>query len=109
MAKYGVTFRPAVPFIAPRYLQQKTRPESLAKISRSTEAFTQITGTTHVLGIQTGEFNPIAQCISSLDVALWDLEAKRHRMPLHKLLSDSSGLVNIYADSISIWRSKFYK
>jgi L-alanine-DL-glutamate epimerase-like enolase superfamily enzyme len=79
--------------IAPRALGKKFKSPA--------EAFDQISDATHILAIQTGEFGPIAQCISGLDIALWDLVAKRHGIPLHKLLSDTSGLINVYASGIN--------
>jgi D-galactarolactone cycloisomerase len=77
-------------------------PRALGKKFKSpAEAFDQISDATHILAIQTGEFGPIAQCISGLDIALWDLVAKRHNMPLNKLLNDTSGLINVYASGIN--------
>lgn len=65
------------------------------------QVFAQITDATHVLAIQTGEFGPLAQCISGLDIALWDLVARRHNMALYKLLGDSSAVVSVYASGIN--------
>lgn len=41
-----------------------------------------------VLVLQTLEVGPIAQVIAGLDIACWDLVARRAGQPLHKLLSD---------------------
>jgi L-alanine-DL-glutamate epimerase-like enolase superfamily enzyme len=45
------------------------------------EAFDQLTQATAVLAIQSGEPGPIAQGIAGLDLALWDLVARRAGLP----------------------------
>ena len=41
------------------------------------EAFTYLTKSTHTLAIQTAEIGPIAQAISGIDIAIWDILLKR--------------------------------
>ena len=53
------------------------------------------------LAIQAGEFGPIAQCIAGLDVALWDLVAKRVGVPLYRLFSGNSATIKTYASGIN--------
>jgi L-alanine-DL-glutamate epimerase-like enolase superfamily enzyme len=71
------------------------------KFKNPIEAFEQMTDAMHILALQTGEFGPIAQCISGLDIALWDIVAKRHDIPLHRLLGNSSQVINVYASGIN--------
>lgn len=53
------------------------------------------------LGIQSGEPGPIAQSISGVDVALWDLVARRARMPLFRLLGGYQSMISVYASGIN--------
>jgi D-galactarolactone cycloisomerase len=56
----------------------------------------------HVLGLQTAEFGPIAQVLAGMDIALWDLKARRAGLPLRKLLNDeASDTIPVYASGIS--------
>jgi D-galactarolactone cycloisomerase len=64
-------------------------------------AFLALTGQTEVLAIQAAEPGPIAQCIAGLDIALWDLHAKRLGQPLWKLLGGRSPLVTVYASGLN--------
>lgn len=55
----------------------------------------------HVLGLQTAEFGPIAQVLAGIDIALWDLKARRAGVPLRKLLHEgASDLIPVYASGI---------
>ena len=47
-------------------------------------AFNELSARTEVLAIQSAEPGPIAQCIAGLDIALWDLHARRLGQPLRK-------------------------
>ena len=54
-----------------------------------------------LVGIQAGEPGPFAQCIAGIDVALWDMAARRARLPLWRFLGGSgSGRVPAYASGI---------
>lgn len=53
------------------------------------------------LTLQTGEFGPIAQVIGGLDMALWDLAARRAGVPLHALLGGEASHVPAYASGIN--------
>ena len=54
-----------------------------------------------LLGIQAGEPGPFAQSIAGIDIALWDMAARRARMPLWRFLGGSgSGRVPAYASGI---------
>lgn len=53
----------------------------------------------HTLSIQAGEPGPIAQILGGLDVALWDLVARRQGCPFYALFG-GIGTVPVYASSI---------
>ncbi|MDE0368928.1 MAG: mandelate racemase/muconate lactonizing enzyme family protein [bacterium] len=54
-----------------------------------------------LLAIQAGEPGPFAQCIAGIDIALWDMAARRARLPLWRFLGGSgSGRVPAYASGI---------
>lgn len=55
-----------------------------------------------VLVLQTGEFGPIAQAVAGIDIAVWDLVARREGVPLCRALSDRTvGRVPVYATGIN--------
>ena len=56
---------------------------------------------TAVLAIQCGEPGPIAQAIAGVDIALWDLAARRASVPLWKLLGGETDSVGVYASGIN--------
>ena len=43
-----------------------------------------------VLALQTDEPGPLAQAVSCVDIALWDLAARRAGVPVHQLLGDGA-------------------
>ncbi|MDQ3027793.1 MAG: mandelate racemase/muconate lactonizing enzyme family protein [Pseudomonadota bacterium] len=64
-------------------------------------AFERLTRMSAVLAIQAGEPGPIAQCIAGIDMALWDLAARRAGQPLWRLLGGTDPAVNVYASGIN--------
>lgn len=56
---------------------------------------------TAVLAIQSGEPGPIHQCIAGIDVALWDLAARRAGQPLWRMLGGTDARVRVYASGIN--------
>ena len=64
-------------------------------------AFETITAKTHVLSLQSGEAGPFAQSIAGLDIALWDLVARKANMPLWKLMGGDSGSVPTYGSGLN--------
>ena len=64
-------------------------------------AFVELTRQTEVLAIQAAEPGPIAQCIAGIDIALWDLHAKRLGTPLWKLLGGKSPVIAVYASGLN--------
>lgn len=78
--------------VAPILLEQAwERPE---------EAFDLLTRRLEILAIQSGEPGTIAQVIAGVDIALWDLAAKRLEQPLWRLFG-GAGQVMGYASGLS--------
>ena len=50
------------------------------------QAFEQLSRELEVLALQTGEPGPIASAIAGIDIALWDLAARRQALPLYRAL-----------------------
>ena len=50
------------------------------------QAFHQLTAELEVLALQTGEGGPIAAAIAGIDIALWDLAARKADLPLYRAL-----------------------
>ncbi len=65
------------------------------------QAFEILTQGTAVLALQCGEPGPFAQAIAGIDLALWDLHARRHRQPLWRLLGGRTGKIRVYASGIN--------
>lgn len=64
-------------------------------------AFKAITQQTEVLALQAAEPGPIAQCIAGIDMALWDLSARRASLPLWKRLGGVNPVVRVYASGLN--------
>jgi D-galactarolactone cycloisomerase len=54
-----------------------------------------------VLALQCGEPGPFAQAIAGIDLAVWDLYARRQAVPLWKLLGGKSRTIRVYASGIN--------
>ena len=65
------------------------------------QAFAHATRKTEVLALQSGEPGPMAQVISGVDLALWDLCARRAGLPLFRLLGGQQARVPVYASGIN--------
>lgn len=65
------------------------------------QAFEVLSKGTEVLALQCGEPGPFAQAISGIDLALWDLSARRQRLPLWRLLGGQSRRIKVYASGIN--------
>lgn len=65
------------------------------------EAFEWLSAKTAVLAIQSGEPGPMAQTISGIDLALWDLCARRAGQPLWRYLGGKRDRVVVYASGIN--------
>ncbi len=64
-------------------------------------AFDDLTTATSVLAIQAGEYGPLAQAIAGVDIALWDLAARKAAVPLWKLLGGASASIGVYASGLN--------
>lgn len=64
-------------------------------------AFAALGGATAVLALQAGEPGPFAQCLAGIDIAMWDLAARRAGRPLWRLLGGTSAEVRAYASGIN--------
>jgi L-alanine-DL-glutamate epimerase-like enolase superfamily enzyme len=63
--------------------------------------FEHLSAATSVLALQSGEPGPFAQGIAGVDIALWDLFAKRAKTPLWRMLGGTSPGMRVYASGIN--------
>ena len=63
--------------------------------------FEFLTEQTGVLALQSGEPGPFAQAIAGVDLAVWDLQARRTQQPLWRLLGGSTPRVRVYASGLN--------
>ncbi len=64
-------------------------------------AFTLLTECTSVLALQSGEPGPFAAAIAGVDIALWDLTARRAGQPLFRLLGGTNPAIPVYASGLN--------
>ena len=69
--------------------------------ARPSDIFRHLTRRLRILAIQTGEPGPLAQCAAALDIALWDLAARRRELPLWRWLGGKVASVPAYASGIN--------
>ena len=85
-----------------RLINEVLAPNTInVEASEPSEIFGKQTKDTSVLALQSGEAGPFAQSIAGIDLALWDLYAKRNNAPLWKLLGGSRGTIKAYASGIN--------
>ena len=65
------------------------------------QAFEQLGARTAVLAIQAGEPGPLAQAIAGVDIALWDLVARKLNQPLWRLLGGTTARIPVYASGLN--------
>ena len=66
------------------------------------QAFEQLTREMEVLALQTGEQGPIAAAIAGIDIALWDLAARRDGVALNRYLGgEATTHVPVYVTGIN--------
>src|ERR1700743_1045418 len=70
-------------------------------VSEPSEIFEAVTHGTSVLALQSGEAGPFAQAIAGIDLAIWDLHARRSHVPLWKLLGGHGPTIRVYASGIN--------
>jgi L-alanine-DL-glutamate epimerase-like enolase superfamily enzyme len=71
------------------------------KATEPVAAFERLTQGTSVLALQSGEAGPFAQSIAGIDLAIWDLHARRQNTALWKLLGGSRNQIKVYASGIN--------
>ena len=69
--------------------------------SEPRDVWEKLTQATSVLALQSGEPGPFAQAIAGIDLAVWDLYARRRSIALWKLLGGNSGQIRVYASGIN--------
>lgn len=55
-----------------------------------------LTAATHILQLQSGEPGPVSTVIAGIDIALWDIAAKKAGMPLWRFLGGKSPQIQVY-------------
>jgi L-alanine-DL-glutamate epimerase-like enolase superfamily enzyme len=65
------------------------------------DVFERLTQRTAVLALQCGEPGPFAQAIAGIDIALWDMHAKRQGLPLWRMLGGERPTIRVYASGIN--------
>ena len=67
--------------------------------------FDALTAKTAVLAVQSGEHGPLAQAIAGIDIAVWDLCARRAGLPLWRMLGAAAAggtvAIPVYASGIN--------
>lgn len=65
-------------------------------------AFAYLTERLHILTLQAHEPGPLAQAVAAVDIALWDMQARKAGQPLHRVLGGTGdGTVPVYASGIN--------
>src|SRR4051812_35868112 len=101
-ARFGRTFLQPARSIAPASSTRSCRRCSAdSRRLRPSEAFALLTQRTAVLALQSGEPGPFAQAISGIDMAIWDLFARRGNTPLWRLLGGAGADIKVYASGIN--------
>ncbi|MDA0338260.1 MAG: mandelate racemase/muconate lactonizing enzyme family protein [Proteobacteria bacterium] len=74
-----------------------------AKFNSPTEFFHKLDAQTRIRAVQCGEIGPFAQVIAGLDIAVWDMAARRAGLPLRRLIRDDApNSVPAYASGIQV-------
>lgn len=83
-------------------LEENFKPLLLNKVfHHPREIYQELNRQTAVLAIQSGEYGPIAQVISGIDLAAWDLFSKKSAQPLWRYLGGSNPTISTYASGIN--------
>jgi D-galactarolactone cycloisomerase len=69
--------------------------------SEPSDVFEMLTQATSVIALQSGEPGPFAQAVAGIDLAVWDLYARRRNIALWKLLGGNRGKIPVYASGIN--------
>ena len=71
------------------------------RASEPSAAFERLTQGSSVLALQSGEAGPFAQSIAGIDLAVWDLHARRQNLALWRLLGGARRRIKVYASGIN--------
>jgi D-galactarolactone cycloisomerase len=71
------------------------------RVTHPAALFEQLSARTAVLALQSGEHGPIAQVIAGIDLAVWDLQARRAHLPLWRLLGGEHDEIGVYASGLN--------
>ena len=71
------------------------------RLSTPDDAFIVLTQRTSVLALQCGEPGPFAQSIAGIDLAVWDMVARRNNIALWRLLGGDDPSIKVYASGIN--------
>ena len=63
--------------------------------------FDQLTDALHVLALQSGEPGPFNQVLAGVDLAVWDLLARRAHQPLFRYLGGDDPCIRVYASGLN--------
>lgn len=67
------------------------------------DMFRRLDAQTRIRAVQCGEVGPFAQVIAGLDIALWDMAARRRGLPLRRLIRENApDSVPAYASGIQV-------
>jgi L-alanine-DL-glutamate epimerase-like enolase superfamily enzyme len=86
-----------------RLIETMLKPLLLERASFSTPqaAYRYLVKKTDIIAIKSGEFGPFAQTIAGIDIALWDIWAKKQSLPLWRLLNPhGSPHIHAYASGL---------
>jgi L-alanine-DL-glutamate epimerase-like enolase superfamily enzyme len=70
-------------------------------VTDPSDVFESLRAATSVLALQSGEAGPFAQTIAGIDIALWDLFARRAKTPLWRMLGGTTGRMRVYASGLN--------
>jgi L-alanine-DL-glutamate epimerase-like enolase superfamily enzyme len=74
-----------------------------AEIREPSDLYRKLMRETHIRALQSGEWGPFRQVIAGLDIAVWDLFARRANRPLrHFLNPHAASMVPAYASGIHV-------
>ena len=68
---------------------------------RPEQLFHYLSDRMRILAIQAGEPGPFAQAIAGLDIAAWDLFARRRKEPLWRMMGGANVTIPVYASGIN--------
>ncbi len=72
------------------------------RLTHPAQAFEQLTRQLEVLVLQTLEIGPIAQAVAGIDIAVWDLFARKAGLPLNRFMGGAErARVPVYATGIN--------